>query len=227
MICFPLTPNIWRNHSLTIFVEGLASARRSLYSAQHMPELHLREEGGPKRKNGGTESDPGGFGLLLSCQPCEGWGEPDWWRRRGKTWVRNTFVEKPVWYSFLFPGSTQLAVTDLQHLPSMQPQFKMQWFWVSSPWCLGPSSFLFLASPWEASLGQSLPAAVMDPNMATLSPHMDQVTKSIPRRCISFHGWHFSGGDPYAEFARRNGVESVAPVIEALRRGKKKYEDEN
>merc|ERR1711934_1098182 len=36
-----------------------------------------------------------------------------------------------------------------------------------------------------------------------------------------------SGGDPYAEFARRNGVESVAPVIEALRKGKKKYEDEN
>merc|ERR1711910_1152 len=36
-----------------------------------------------------------------------------------------------------------------------------------------------------------------------------------------------SGADPYAEFARRNGVESVAPVVEALRKGKKKYEDEN
>merc|ERR1712173_544916 len=36
-----------------------------------------------------------------------------------------------------------------------------------------------------------------------------------------------SGGDPYAEFARRNGVESVAPVIEALMKGKKKYDEDN
>merc|ERR1712018_122630 len=36
-----------------------------------------------------------------------------------------------------------------------------------------------------------------------------------------------SGGDPYAEFVRRNGVESVAPVIEALMKGKKKYDEDN
>merc|ERR1719493_678818 len=35
------------------------------------------------------------------------------------------------------------------------------------------------------------------------------------------------GGDPYAEFAQRKGSESLAPIIEALRKGKKKYEDEN
>ena len=35
------------------------------------------------------------------------------------------------------------------------------------------------------------------------------------------------GGDPYAEFAQRKGSESVAPIIEALRKGKMKYEDEN
>merc|ERR1719357_1668343 len=29
-----------------------------------------------------------------------------------------------------------------------------------------------------------------------------------------------SGADPYVEFARRNGVESVVPVVEALRKGK-------
>ena len=38
---------------------------------------------------------------------------------------------------------------------------------------------------------------------------------------------HVLGADPYAEFSRRNGVESVVPVVEALRKGKKKYEDEN
>ena len=53
------------------------------------------------------------------------------------------------------------------------------------------------------------------------SGHMVHSTK------VYFMELHYSGADPYAEFARRNGVESVAPVIEALRKGKKKYEDEN
>merc|ERR1712147_202357 len=41
------------------------------------------------------------------------------------------------------------------------------------------------------------------------------------------YGSGVGGGDPYAEFAQRKGTESVAPIIEALRKGKKKYEDEN
>ena len=98
---FSLTSKMWRNHSLTLSVEGLGSARWSLYSAQHMSELHLRDEGGTKRQNGGTDSDLGGFGLLPG-QCCESWWETDRGRRRRKAWVRNTFENKPARYFFAF-----------------------------------------------------------------------------------------------------------------------------
>ena len=80
-----------------------------------------------------------------------------------------------------------------QHLPSMQPQFKMQWFWVSSPLSLAPLYFPSLASPWGAFLEQSLQAVVTAPSMDTLSLHLDQVinkrlSPSMIYRII--HGWH-------------------------------------
>ena len=199
-----------------------------------MSELHFKEdEGGRKRKNGGTYSDPCGF-RLLPCQSCESWWESRWGRRGWKTWVRNTFVKIPIWYFFaqvLHSWQWRVHNTCLQC--NFNPECRDSGPVHPCAWGPGPPTFWPLPGKplWGRVYRQRLwiPIWLLWALIWIRSYNQKLVCQIKFHKGISprYHFCLLSGGDPYAEFARRNGAESVAPVIEALRKGKKKYEDEN